>query len=234
MQRVGEPFEPVHEPRSGAGEPRGRVGDDDPLRAERLQLRAIGLGLLRTAFDVVAARRDDHDFRPGRGDLRPGALLGRLARQPEQVHATGVLDQLRHPVPADEHRVQPLEHRHTHGRRATDGDPDAVDARGDGVDEVHARVLGAGRLGERADIAEHLAERVRIEAHDRRLRLHPRGDRAHVVDRHRAHAAQRLRDDQIGPQATQAFLVELVDRAAFLGERADGGVDLRRRQPGRE
>ena len=75
VQRVGEPLQAVHEARAGAGEPGGRVGDDDPVGAERVELRAVGLGLLRTALDVVAARRDDHHLRPRGGDLLPRALL---------------------------------------------------------------------------------------------------------------------------------------------------------------
>ena len=38
VQRVAEPLEAVDEARAGAGEPRGGVGDDDPLRAERGEL----------------------------------------------------------------------------------------------------------------------------------------------------------------------------------------------------
>ena len=110
--------------------------------------------------------------------------------------------------------------------------PDTVHARRGGVDEVHARVLAVRGLGERADVPEHLAERVRVQAHDLRHRVHALRDRPHVVDGHRADAAQRLGDDEVGPQRAQARLVELVDRASLLGERADGGVDLGRREAG--
>ena len=92
--------------------------------------------------------------------------------------------------------------------------------------------LRVGRLGERADVAEHLAERVRVERDHLRLGLDPLRDRDDVVVGDRADRAQRLRDDQVGLQLAQPRLVERVDRLALLGQLAHGAVDLAGLEPG--
>ena len=71
---------------------------------------------------------------------------------------------------------------------------------------------------------------MRVERDHRRLGVQRLGHRAHVVDRHGAHGAQRLRDDQVGLQPAQRVLVELVDRPALLGQLPHRAVDLRRGQ----
>ena len=86
--------------------------------------------------------------------------------------------------------------------------------------------------GERAHVAEHLAERVRVERDHLRRGLHPLGHRDDVVVGDRADRAQRLRDDQVGLQLAQPLLVERVDRLALLGELAHRAVDLARREAG--
>ena len=73
-------------------------------------------------------------------------------------------------------------------------------------------------------------ERVRVEGDDLRAAGDRLGDRAHVVDAHGAHRAQRLGDDEVGLEVAQALGVELVDRLAALGALAHGGVDLGRAQ----
>ena len=155
-----------------------------------------------------------------------------LAGPAEQVEPARVLDQLRRPVARDEHRVEPLEGGDRHRLGGAHGEPHAVDPRSRVAHQVDAGVLGVGRLCERAHVPQHLAQRVRIQRHHLRLGVEPLGDRAHVVVGDRADGAQRLRDDQIGLKVPQGGLVELVDRAALLGQRAHGAVDLVRRQAG--
>ena len=92
--------------------------------------------------------------------------------------------------------------------------------------------MRVGRLGQHAHVAEHLAERVRVERDHLRLGVEPLGDRLDVLVGDRADRAQRLRDDQVGLQVAQRRLVELVDRAALLGELAHRAVDLGRLEPG--
>ena len=86
------------------------------------------------------------------------------------------------------------------------------------------------RLGQRADVAERLAQRVRVEREDLGRRVHPPGERLHVVVGDGAHRAQRLGDDEVRGERAHAVLVELVDRAALLGELAHGAVDLAGRE----
>ena len=62
-----------------------------------------------------------------------------------------------------------------------------------------------GELGDRADVAEGLAERVRVQGDDARTAGDRLGDRAHVVDAHGAHRAQRLGHDEVGLELVQAL-----------------------------
>src|SRR5215210_4990170 len=57
-------------------------------------------------------------------------------------------------------------------------------------------------------------------------------DRPNVVERHRAHLAEGLRDDQVRSQVAQPVPVELVDELAPSDSLAHRGVDLRGRQAG--
>ncbi len=208
------------------------VDRDHAPRAQRRQLVGVGLGLLERALGVVAARHADDDVRPRGRDLLPRAGLRVLAGQAEEVDPAGVLDQLRRPVAGHEDGVEPLERGDGDRRRVAHREPHAVDPRRRGGDQVDGGVLGVGRPGQRADVAQHLAERGRVERDDRGRRVHPLGDRADVVVGDGADRAQRLGHDQVGRERLQHALVELVDRAALLGQLAHGAVDLVRRQPG--
>ena len=65
VQRVAEPLQAVDQARAGAREPGGGVGHDDLLRRRApASSSRVGVRLLEAALDVVAARRDDHDLRP--------------------------------------------------------------------------------------------------------------------------------------------------------------------------
>ena len=155
-----------------------------------------------------------------------------LAGQAEHVDAAGVLDQLRGPVAGDEDRVEPLERGDPHRLLRAHGEAHLVDPARGVLDEVDAGVLGVGRGGERPGVAEHLAERVRVERDHLRLGLDPLRDLDDVVVGDRADRAQRLRDDQVGLQRAQPLLVERVDRLALLGQLAHRAIDLGGREPG--
>ena len=227
----GRALEAVDQPRAGAGEIRGGVDRDDARGAERLELVAVVVGLLGGALGVVAARHHDDDLGPGGLDLLPRAPLGVLSRHAEHVDPARVLDHLRRPVAGDVDRVEPLER--------GDADRLARPARPAARGRCATRRPGRGRRPRpccrwpprASHVAEHLAERVRVER-DTSARVQPLGDRLDVLVGHGADGAQRLRDDQVGLRAPQRLLVELVDRLALLGQLAHGAVDLRRRQPG--
>ena len=132
---------------------------------------------------------------------------------------------------ADEGRVEPLERGHARAVRAAHGKLHAVEAIGEVFHQVHRVVLRVRGLGERAHVAQHLAERVRIQREHLRGGIEPLRDGADVVLGDGAHGAERLGDDQVRLQVLQLALVELVDRAALLGELAYRAVDLRGLEP---
>ena len=226
MQDVGEQLQPVDDSRSGAGEVGGRVDGDDLAGADRAQLLDVHLGLTVGDLGVVAARHHQHDVGRDGGDLLPAALLGVLAGQAEHVVTAGEPDQLRGPVARGEGRIQPLQRDDPGTPCVASCGADAIDPpRGPG-NQLGGGVLGVGRLGDRAGVPEHLADRVRIQRDDHRLGVDLLRDRAHVVIGDRAHRAQRLGDDQVGLELVQRVGVELVDRLARHRALLDGRVDL--------
>ena len=76
-------------------------------------------------------------------------------------------------------------------------DAHRVDPVGRVVEQLVGGALVLGRLGEPAHVAQHLAERHRVERDHLRLGRDLLGDGAHVVDRDGADLAQRLGDDQV-------------------------------------
>ncbi len=96
----------------GPGEVGGGVHGHHAARRARRAARAWRRGLRRRPRGVVAARHGDHDLGLRRLDLLPLRRARLLAGHAEHVVAAGELDHLRHPVPADEHRVEPLQRRH--------------------------------------------------------------------------------------------------------------------------
>src|SRR5689334_21610796 len=73
--------------------------------------------LLDRAFDMCAARRDDHDLRRLTQDVLSLDADGVAALPAESVEAARELDHLRHPVATAEDGVDPLEKEHTSPRR---------------------------------------------------------------------------------------------------------------------
>ena len=170
VQDVREELEPVDQAGPGTREVRRGVDGDDAAGAQRRQMVGVGAGLLERARRVVAAGHDDHHLGLGRGDGLPVELLGVLAGQAEQVRAAGILDELRRPVTGDEQRIEPLERRHGTAARPADGEADTVDTPGAARDQRHRLVAPSGGLGDRADVGERLAERVRVQRDDPRRR----------------------------------------------------------------
>ena len=119
----------------------------------------------------------------------------------------------------------------TRGRLAPrTGEPDPVDPRRGLSDQVDRLVLGVGRLRQRPGIAEHLADRPRVQRDHDRLAVDLLGDRTDLVVGDRADPAQRLGDDQLGLQLVQQVGVERVQSCAGQRPLLDRGVDLGRGQ----
>jgi hypothetical protein len=131
-------------------------------------------------------------------------------------------------VAADVRRVEPLERDDARPLRAVDRRLDRIDPLGGQIHEARALVRHARRGGQVARAREHLAQRGGIERQDLWNRVHLLGEGPHVVGRHRADLAQRLRDDQVGGEVAEREGVELVDGLAALGSLAYGAVDVRR------
>ena len=114
------------------------------------------------------------------------------------------------------------------GRRALEARADRVDPVRGLVEQLVGGALVLGHLGEAADVAQHLAERHRVERDHLRVRRDLLRDRAHVVERHGADLAERLGHDQVRLELAQLLRVELVQVLAALRPLAHGGVDLLR------
>jgi len=134
-------------------------------------------------------------------------------------------------VAAREHRVEPLERGDARTRPARHRRLHPLDALARLVGEPRAGLVRAGHGSQARDVGEHLAERGGIERDQLGLRGQPLRDGAHVVERHRADLADRLRHDQVHVELVQRRLVELVQRLAAARALAHRGVDLGRRQP---
>ena len=227
MQRVAEPLRPSTSRGPGRENQRAGVGDHDPLGAERVQ--AVGVV---ARLQVARARRRSRTGRRSRPRAAPRrpppTSAARTARPRRPSRSTPPAYSIScgtqwpptktgssHSSIATRLRGASLTATRTRSMRA-----------GRVLHEVDAGVLGVGGLRERAHVAEHLAERVRVQRDDLGHRVHLGRDRAHVVDGDRADAAQRLGDDQVGLEVAQADAVELVDRAALLGQLAHRAVDL--------
>ena len=154
-----------------------------------------------------------------------------LAGEAEHVGAAGELDELRRPVPGDEHRVQPLER--------GDGRPRSASRTASRTASMRARWrVTRSSAASRAPVAWATVRMspiaspsvVRVERDDLRVARDPARDGDDVVVGDGAHGAQLLGDDQVGLELGQGLLVELVDRLAALRALAHRGVDLGRAQ----
>ncbi len=233
MEQVAEQLHALHQARARAREVRRRVHRHHAgaERGEPLALlHRLGRGLLGV---VAAGHRHDHLGRE-RLELRPLRRARLLTGRAEHVQPARQLDHLRHPVAADVDRVEPLERRHARARRVLHRLLDRRDPRGGVLGKLLPGLLDAGRLREPRHVGEHLPEGGRVERDHLRLGGQPLGHGAHVVERHRADLADRLRHDQVHAELLERALVELVEGLAAPGALAHRGVDLGGRAGPRE
>ena len=97
--------------------------------------------------------------------------------------------------------------------------------------EVRPLALHVGGGGERAHVAQHLAQGPGVQREHLGLGREPFRNGAHVVHGHRAHGAQRLGHDQVRLKLLELLLVELVERLAAVGALTHGTVDLAGAEP---
>ena len=135
MQDSGHQLDTVDHPRTRAAVIAGRVDYIDLIAHEcwhLLQLRdgTQDFDFLERTIDAEAARHDDGDFGLRGRYFIPGRAARRLAGDAEHIDATRQSNDLRHPVPGDPGRVQPLEAEHARPGRAGHGSLDGCNAGG--------------------------------------------------------------------------------------------------------
>jgi len=118
------------------------------------------------------AGHHDHDLWLGGRDALVVELLGRLAREAEDILTACQLDQLRRPVAGNEHRVEPLERGDARVARLAHRDPNAIDAPRDQCDERDALIappVASAIVRTSPRVSRAYADRVRSRAGARQL-----------------------------------------------------------------
>ena len=194
------------------------------------QLVGVGVRLLQRAVGVVPARHHDDDLGAGGGDAPPSRAAegspGRPSTSTPPAISISCGSSGRRRTPG---RATRARRRGTRRRRATASRTASTRARWRATSSSAAS-RRAGRLRDRPDVAQRLAERLGVQRdHLRAASAAAAADLRHLVVGDRADRAQLLRDDQVGRELGERLLVERVDRLAARGALAHGGVDLARR-----
>lgn len=150
------------------------------------------------------ARRHDDDIGLRGPDRVPRRRHRLLPWSGGDGSAAARRDEVRHPVPRREGRVDPFDHRDLRRRPP-------VDRRGDsgqpltcfGDDRLGPRAH-TGPLAHRDEGGQHVVERVRIERHHVGLAAQVVQRVLNMVSGQRAHAAQVLRQDELRASAARA------------------------------
>ncbi len=121
MEEVREKLDAVDQARARSRERRGGVDRPDASVAPRSPAPRVVERLLGRLVGVEAAGHHDRDVRARRARSSSHVAVRDFdARLAEGVRATGACDHLRHPMAADERRVEPLERDDAWLRRAVD------------------------------------------------------------------------------------------------------------------
>jgi hypothetical protein len=110
------------------------------------------------------------------------------------IDAACQLHQFGRPVPACEGRIQPLQEGHAHGRAALGALAHALDTLTELGNEVAPAFGHACGVGDLLEGVQHALQRRRLQVQHARARTQLRDRLLHGVERHRAHIAQRLRN----------------------------------------
>jgi Ca-activated chloride channel family protein len=223
VEEAGELLDTVGHTRRRPREVRVRVDGDDGTaqRAGRLVTVCCKLPLERRALVVEPTRRGDDELGLGSGHRLPRRLLSRLPGSAEKLDPACRLNHLGQPVPARKRRVEPLGEHDTPGRESGDPLADRVDAGLHPRGDRRAALRHVEPARECPHAVRDLGERARVERDDLRA------DLAHLAARDRAHAAQVLGDDQVGPQSREQVGVERIQGLARRERLAHRPVDRR-------
>lgn len=237
MEELGEEFNAVHQPGTGAVEQGVSIHGEDAAGADRAEVAPGGMGgegagFVERAAEVESARRHDEDVGIGAAEVVPGGFAAALTGSGEEGSSAGAGDEVGHPVGGDHEGLDPFD--------AGDGGSlvlgrgrkprgDGVQARvqlvdqgagggraigglADAEDVVHDRVQGGGVEGDDAGAAE---VRVGVEC----------GVDVAVADG--ADFAVGLGDDEVGAKGGEAVGVDDVQGRARGEQGANLGVDGR-------
>jgi hypothetical protein len=128
MKDVGEQLGALDQARARPRERRGGVDGDDTLGAQRRNPLGVVENLLPRPRRIPAAGHRDHDLGAGGDQLLPFGRPRLGAGLADDVGAARGFDHLRHPVTADERRVEPLERQHPRPGRADDRSAHRIEA----------------------------------------------------------------------------------------------------------
>ena len=163
VHNLGQDFQTHDEARTGPAEVRRTVDAEDARARDPCQRLGLSGGALR----VPAAWHRDDDLWSCGHDLVVRDFPRTLASTPKDVGSARDRDLLRHPVPAIEERIQPLEARDARPFRFRNGLLDRRDAPAECGDELVSLARPAQRVAEAPHIAEHPFERRCVECdHD--------------------------------------------------------------------
>ena len=185
-------------------------------------LERLGAGVIQVP---TAGHRDD-DVGIEAGEVPPLDLRRLLPSPAGDVGTARDLDHLRHPVAAEEGRVEPLQRQDPRPGLLPDRRPHSLEPPIEiGANLGRAR-LDPSRRSQPGHVLQHLGERARVLLQDPRPPRQARRHRDHVVVGDGTDLANRLGDDQVGLEFCQPLLVEGVEGTPFADDLLDRGVDL--------
>ena len=140
------------------------------------------------------------------------------------------LHQFRRPVPATKRRVAPLQEQHLRPRHIRIHEVDRAPVP---IAQFHHGLLrlrhATHGIAHAQHIIKYLHDGARIQVHDQRLAGHVRRHALHGAQIDRAHIAQILREDHVGPQFAKPRLIQAIQpgaTAAILQRLANLTIDL--------
>ena len=205
MEDVREELEPVDQARTGPREVRGGVDRDDAARAQGGELVGVLAGLVERALGVDS--RTASRSRPPARRRRPSPSrapsrarrVRRGGRGRRRTRSAGASSGRRR-TPGRATRAPRRCAAARRGRRAGRG----RSARRARATQRDALVAPSGRLRDRADVGQRLADRVRVERDHARPGRQLGGERGDLVVGDGADRAQRLGHDQVRARASAA------------------------------
>jgi hypothetical protein len=233
VQQGGQQLQRVHDAWARAVEVGVAIGHIHPSGPPRASPRRPWQGpgqdgqLGQGPLDGEPARLDhDHLWRQPGQDVWPDGRGWFSGRKPQRL-AAGQLDQLGHPQPTQQHRLDPLHRDHPGAaRRPARHGRDLLDPVAQPGHHPRPGGPAADRLGHPHDVIQDVAQAARMQADQPQVGLggQPRDRGPDVVDADRADPAQVLGHDYVRGQRGQQLGVDVVDGQGVGDQLADRTV----------